>query len=76
MYSPRIKEELIARIYRLCQELKIPMTAFVNGATERALVLAEECVNRGQKEQVFGMIGVEASKGAVAPKEKSNDLAA
>jgi hypothetical protein len=69
MYSPRIKEELIARIYLLCRELKIPMTAFVNGATEQALVLAEECVTRGQKEQVFGMIGVEAAKGAPAEKE-------
>ena len=74
MYSPRINEELIPRIYLLCRELKIPMTAFVNGATERALVQAEECVTRGQKEQVFGMIGAEAHKGA--PKEKSNDLAA
>jgi len=58
MYSPRIKEELISRIYLLCRELKIPMTAFVNGATERALVLAEDCIARGTKEQVFGMIGV------------------
>ena len=74
MYSPRINEELIPRIYLLCRELKIPMTAFVNGATEQALVLAEECVTRGQKEQVFGMIGVETPQGA--PKEKSNDLAA
>jgi len=60
---------LIARIYLLCRELKIPMTAFVNGATERALVLAEECVTAGQKEQVFGMIGVAAAKGAPAEEE-------
>jgi hypothetical protein len=40
------------------------MTAFVNGATERALALAEECVTRGQKEQVFGMIGVDNHKSA------------
>ena len=69
MYSPRINEELIPRIYLLCRELKIPMTAFVNGATERTLALAEACVTRGQKEQVFGMIGVEVSKGASAEKE-------
>jgi hypothetical protein len=69
MYSPRIKEELISRLYLLCQELKIPMTAFVNGATERALVLAEECVAKGAKEQVFGMIGVEAHEGASDEKE-------
>ncbi len=64
MYSPRINEELIPRIYLLCRELKIPMTAFVNGATEQALALAEECVTRGQKEQVFGIIGVETPQGA------------
>jgi hypothetical protein len=64
MYSPRIKEELISRLYFLCRELKIPMTAFVNGATERALALAEECVARGEKGQVFGMIGVDGPKSA------------
>jgi hypothetical protein len=69
MYSPRIKEELISRLYFLCRELKIPMTAFVNGATERALVYAEDCLARGAKEQVFGMIGVETAKGAPAEKE-------
>lgn len=69
MYSPRIKEELISRLYLLCQELEIPMTTFVNGATERALVLAESSLARGQKGQVFEMIGVETPGNMPVQKE-------
>ena len=69
MYSPRIKETLISRLYLLCRDLKIPMTAFVNGATERALILAEACLARGQKNDVFELIGVEVPRSASVDKE-------
>ena len=45
MYSPRLAEDLIRRLYLICQPLEIPMTALVNGA----LVRAEESVVVGGK---------------------------
>ena len=37
MYSPKIDEELIPRLYRLRKLKKIPMTRLVNGILEKAL---------------------------------------
>ena len=37
MYSPKICEDLIPRIYRAAKAAKLPMTAWVNQAVERAL---------------------------------------
>ena len=37
MYSPKIKEELIPRLYRLRIQLKVPMTHLVNEAVENYL---------------------------------------
>jgi len=37
MYSPKISESLIPRIYRAAKEAKIPMTQWVNRAVEEAL---------------------------------------
>ena len=37
MYSPKISEALIPRIYRAAKEAKIPMTSWVNQVVERAL---------------------------------------
>ena len=37
MYSPKIDEELIPRLYRLRKLRKIPMTRLVNGILENAL---------------------------------------
>jgi hypothetical protein len=37
MYSPKIDEELIPRLYRLRKLKKIPMTRLVNGILENAL---------------------------------------
>ena len=37
MYSPKIREALIPRIYRAAKEAKLPMTAWVSDALERAL---------------------------------------
>ena len=37
MYSPKISEALIPRIYRAAKEAKIPMTRWVNRVVERAL---------------------------------------
>jgi len=37
MYSPRIREALIPRVYRAAKETGIPMTAWVNRAIEGEL---------------------------------------
>ncbi len=42
MYSPKIDEELIPRLYRLRKLKKIPMTRLVNGIREKALAEMEE----------------------------------
>ncbi len=42
MYSPKIDEELIPRIYRLGKLKKIPMTRLVNEILQRQLSEMEE----------------------------------
>jgi hypothetical protein len=42
MYSPKIDEELIPRLYRLRKLKKIPMTRLVNGILEKALLEFEK----------------------------------
>jgi hypothetical protein len=42
MYSPKINEELIPRLYRLRKLKKIPMTRLVNGILESALLELEK----------------------------------
>ena len=37
MYSPKIREDLIPRIYRVAKESNIPMTVWVNQAVEKSL---------------------------------------
>ena len=37
MYSPKIREALIPRIYRAAKEAKLPMTAWVNQVLENSL---------------------------------------
>jgi len=42
MYSPRIDEELIPRLYRLRKLRKMPMTRLVNGILRSVLPALEE----------------------------------
>ncbi len=37
MYSPKIQEDLIPRIYQVAKRAKMPMTRWVNQILERAL---------------------------------------
>ncbi len=37
MYSPKIREDLVPRIYRAAKEKKLPMTTWVNQAVELRL---------------------------------------
>ncbi len=37
MYSPKIREDLVPRIYRAAKEAKVPMTAWVSQAVELVL---------------------------------------
>lgn len=37
MYSPKIREDLIPRLFHAAREKKIHMTTFVNGILEKAL---------------------------------------
>lgn len=70
MYSPKLAEDLIRRLYPLCQKLGLPMTVFVNGAIERAVLYAEECMARGEKKWVLDMIGVPAPASAAEEGER------
>lgn len=70
MYTPKVREDLVQRLYPLCQKLGLPMTAFVNGALERAVLYAEECVARGEKKWVLDMIGVPVSASAAEEGER------
>jgi hypothetical protein len=42
MYSPKIDEELIPRLYRLGKLKKVPMTRLVNEILQRGLLEMEE----------------------------------
>ncbi|MGE5620988.1 MAG: hypothetical protein ACM3U0_00310 [archaeon] len=48
MYSPKIKEELVKRLYRLKQSKKKPLTKLVNEAIEKYLKKSEEKENKEQ----------------------------
>jgi len=42
MYSPKIDEDLIPRLYRLARERKVPMTRFVNEHLKTAIERLEK----------------------------------
>lgn len=42
MYSPKIREDLIPRLYRLAKARRIPMTRFVNGIVEKEIQAIEQ----------------------------------
>jgi hypothetical protein len=42
MYSPKIREDLIPKIYRAARKADVPMTVWVNQAIEEALSNREE----------------------------------
>lgn len=42
MYSPKIREDLIPRIYRVAKNDSVPMTVWVNQTMESALALREQ----------------------------------
>ncbi len=46
MYSPKIREDLIPRIYRQAEAAKVPMTRWVNRRLEQALAEEEEYAKR------------------------------
>ena len=46
MYSPKIREDLIPRIYRAAKSAKVAMTKWVNEAIEKALPPDEEEAGR------------------------------
>lgn len=46
MYSPKIQDDLIPRIYQVAKRAKMPMTRWVNQVLERAL--ADQCSLEGR----------------------------
>ena len=46
MYSPKIREDLIPRIYRAAKSAKVAMTKWVSDALENALPPEEEKAGR------------------------------
>ena len=50
MYSPKIREDLIPKIYRAAKKAEVPMTVWVNEAIEEALSNRQEDEGQGTKE--------------------------
>lgn len=52
MYSPKIREDLIPRIYRAAKEAKLPMTTWVNRVVECCLreTAAQQQTDKQRKE--------------------------
>ena len=50
MYSPKIREDLIPKIYQAAKKAEVPMTVWVNEAIEEALSNCEEDESPGIKE--------------------------
>ena len=53
MYSPKIREELIPKLWRLARARRVPMTKLVNAFIEEALVDEDipETVEEVQRQQ-------------------------
>ena len=66
MYTPRLRDDLVQRLYALCQKLEIPMTQAMNGAIEQALSHAEECLEAEGKEQALEGLGIEPAPALAA----------
>ena len=54
MYSPKVPEELIPRLWRLAQERKVPMTHLVRDAVVQYLTSQEGGKDRGQDDKTRG----------------------
>jgi hypothetical protein len=50
MYSPKIREDLIPKIYQAAKKAEVPMTVWVNEAIEEALSNRQEDEGQGTKE--------------------------
>ena len=53
MYSPKIREDLIPRIYRVAKEAALPMTTWVNQALERALPGEQQQLNERKENNSY-----------------------
>jgi len=58
MYSPKVDPVFVQRLYRLCQQLEIPMTEFVNQVVEPAIQQAEEHLSEVPAEVVLERLGL------------------
>ena len=52
MYSPKIREDLIPKIYRAAKGAKVAMTKWVNQAIEEALPLESEEAGHETNERI------------------------
>ena len=53
MYSPKIREDLIPKIYQRAKQTGLAMTAWVNQVIERALVETEKPEGQGIENENF-----------------------
>jgi hypothetical protein len=51
MYSPKIREDLIPKIYQAAKKADVPMTVWVNEAIEEALSNWQEDEGQGTKQR-------------------------
>jgi hypothetical protein len=53
MYSPKIREHLIPKIYRAAKKADVPMTVWINEAIEEALSNRQEDEGEGTKKTIL-----------------------
>jgi hypothetical protein len=51
MYSPKIRDDLVPRIYRMAKAAGVHMTTWVNEVLERALDESEEPKTKNKEEE-------------------------
>ena len=51
MYSPKIREDLIPKVYQAAKKTGLAMTTWVNQAIERALFDVEKPVGQGTRNE-------------------------
>jgi hypothetical protein len=62
MYSPKLDPLLVPRLYRVCQQLEVPMTQFINQIVGPAIQQAEEQLSEMPAEGVREQLRLSGSE--------------
>lgn len=67
MYSPKIREDLIPRVYETAKQARVPMTVWINRLIESALVKEEDTASKEADDGSGGMDNGNPKKGEMQP---------